>query len=868
MSMVDASEAADAAPTRDVGLGDDAAVADAGLIDASRPDAALPVATRSHWRSALYPANWTPSLTDGQGRFLHDFSYAGYQRSEQPIPHVTTNVIDVTAPPYSADPTGVTEATAAIQAAVDAAAQAGGGVVFLPAGTYRVRPSATARGAIEIAASNVVLRGEGRAQTYLYNDETSMRGKAVVYVAPSPSGSWLTPAATPVSLTADADSRAVELQVANSSGFAIGQRVIVRADATDDWAREHGLEGLWNASNVQGPTFMRRITAINGSYITIDVPLRYPVRMRDAARIYVAATQLEGIGIEDLSIGMRQHTGTTGWGDTDYTVAGTPAYEVHASAAIKIVHAEHSWVQRVGTYRPAANTDDLHLLSHGIQLSQSRHITIRDCLLERPQYKGGGGNGYGVILDGSDNLVERCAATRARHAFSFRKMWTHGNVVRDSLSVEARLATDFHMHFSMANLLENLTMDGDFIDASFRNCCTGPHGHTTSQTVIWNTRGRRYVSGRDIIVDSRQFGWGYVIGTSGPAYGVRTTPTIDSSYETAPEDWVEGVGEGDALWPRSLFADQLHRRLHSTPQLTAAPLSMHAPTKDTYVRGGATNQTVNFGAETTLVVKDANEPFRRQAYMTFDLSTISSPIRSAQLVVRGLVSDQGGTEAELRAVAVANDSWAELGLTYLGRPSLGALQSRLVVDSTRADRVLDVSAHVRGEHAADGLATLGLWQDEDGDGLALSLSSREGSDPPRLEVSLADHHPLSITGIDGDPPDTVTTIAGAADGDLATRWSNDTRGAQLTVDLGAVRVVEGVGVAHYRGDERIHFFEIHTSLDGMTWAPGVTAFSNGADAAIEPRDMSPRPARYVRYIGYGNSTNAWNSVTELVPYGW
>ena len=41
------------------------------------------------WRSSLYPDAWTPAHTDAKGRFLHDFSYAGYRRGEHPIPDLT-----------------------------------------------------------------------------------------------------------------------------------------------------------------------------------------------------------------------------------------------------------------------------------------------------------------------------------------------------------------------------------------------------------------------------------------------------------------------------------------------------------------------------------------------------------------------------------------------------------------------------------------------------------------------------------------------------------------------------------------------------------------------------------------------------------
>ena len=78
---------------------------------------------------------------DEEGRFLHDFSYAGYHMGEVNIPPDPPGaVIDVTQAPYHADKTGVFDATAAIQAAIDDSSADGGGIVYLPPGTYRIRP--------------------------------------------------------------------------------------------------------------------------------------------------------------------------------------------------------------------------------------------------------------------------------------------------------------------------------------------------------------------------------------------------------------------------------------------------------------------------------------------------------------------------------------------------------------------------------------------------------------------------------------------------------------------------------------------------------------------------------------------------------
>lgn len=64
----------------------------------------------------------------------------------------TNNFYNVTLSPYSADKTGVNDATTAIQNALNAASGAGGGTVYLPAGQYRINTHLT-------VPANVELRG-------------------------------------------------------------------------------------------------------------------------------------------------------------------------------------------------------------------------------------------------------------------------------------------------------------------------------------------------------------------------------------------------------------------------------------------------------------------------------------------------------------------------------------------------------------------------------------------------------------------------------------------------------------------------------------------------------------------------------------
>ena len=116
--------------------------------------------------SSLYPDTWTPEFTDAEGRFLHDFSYAGYRSGASGLPTIVGPVFDVTA--YGALFDDLTDATAAIQSAI-AAAEVAGRVVWFPTGTYRID------GTLRVEASDVVLRGEGADSTSRWQTPASSR---------------------------------------------------------------------------------------------------------------------------------------------------------------------------------------------------------------------------------------------------------------------------------------------------------------------------------------------------------------------------------------------------------------------------------------------------------------------------------------------------------------------------------------------------------------------------------------------------------------------------------------------------------------------------------------------------------------------
>ena len=543
---------------------------------------AATASAQTEWRSTLYPEDWTPpsALRFETDKLIQDFSYAGYRRGETAIPDLRGPVFDVVA--RGADPTGALDSTSAIQAALDAAAAAGGGVVLLPAGTFKVSPQGTAAFALRIPAGRIVLRGAGRDRTFLLNDGTAMRGRHIIRAEGSGSGWGTVPAGSPQPrLTEDLLGPVNVIPVTDTAGFAPGDWIVLRADATDAFVAEHNMTDLWagRGSGLGGVMFLRQITTVDAAArrLTIDVPIRYYLKTRDDARVHRAVPHLEEIGLEDFSIGNREHPAAgsrTGWGEEDYNTVGNGSYDAHASFAIAFLRVRDSWISGVATYRPPGNATNAHLLSNGVLLQNCRGVTVRNCDFQRPLFGGGGGNGYMYRLQASNECLVRDSAARySRHGFVFSHMACSGNVIFGGIGQVTRTqaagtgttsgeGSDHHMHLSQSNLVDGVQLDRDFFTAHYRGTSGTPpqHGQGGTQTVFWNLLGTAYQPGRSYIVRSEQARFGYIIGTRGPASGLSTSSGAPAA-RTAPVDHTEGAGRGDTLRPLSLYFDQLARRL-------------------------------------------------------------------------------------------------------------------------------------------------------------------------------------------------------------------------------------------------------------------------------------------------------------------
>jgi len=114
-------------------------------------------------------------------------------------------------------------------------------------------------------------------------------------------------------------------------------------------------------------------------------------------------------------------------------------------------------------------------------------------------------------------------------------------------------------------------------------------------------------------------------------------------------------------------------------------------------------------------------------------------------------------------------------------------------------------------------------------------------------------------------------ITRTQDGDFDTRWAvqGTRRSPSFGIfDLGSVKELDKLYLAYYQGSSRKSYFSIEVSEDGGNFVPVIPdAETSGETDDLETYDLGGVRGRYVKIYEYGNSTSAWNSITELVISG-
>ncbi|MEO6244023.1 MAG: glycosyl hydrolase family 28-related protein, partial [Opitutaceae bacterium] len=242
--------------------------------------AAQPPDSPPHQGAGLIPADrladWRPGVTVGV---------------PGGIPMDRTHQIDVTQPPYGADRTGATDAQPAIMRAIAAAKDKG--IVFLPAGTYRINT------AITIGKSRITLRGAGPERTRLVTYNSGRGGAIDLNFLAMRNGFW---GDTPRLAITGSPKRGATILSADPSGLArypnggVGQ--ICQLALKNDPALPVLAPGGGDYLRKQ----VTRIVAKTATTITISPALLFDLPEALAPNLLPSDGQIELVGVEDLSI--------------------------------------------------------------------------------------------------------------------------------------------------------------------------------------------------------------------------------------------------------------------------------------------------------------------------------------------------------------------------------------------------------------------------------------------------------------------------------------------------------------------------------------------------------------------------------------
>jgi hypothetical protein len=449
---------------------------------------------------------------DSLGNQIPDFSYCGYQLSEQPIPLIPAKVI---VEQIDGD------ATLNIQNAIDYIAtlpmQENGfrGAILLKEGVYAVS------GRLKITDSGIVLRGSG-AKTILKaagNDrETLIRIL----------GNKDFKTEKTIKITSDyVHVNSSKIEVENGSYFNIGDSVFIHRPSTKEWIKELRMEEFggetgwlgWK-SGQRDVVWERQIKNINENTITLSSPLTTAIDAKFGGgeiSTFSWPGRISNIGIENLTL------------ESEYDMQN-PKDEAHCWFAITMENCKNAWVRQVN-FR--------HFAGSAVALFETAsRTTVEDCISTEPVSEVAGQRRNTFFTMGQQTLFLRCYAEKGNHDFATGFCAAGPNAFVQCESVSPHNFSGAIDSWASGVLFDIVNVEGQALSFKNRGQDGQGAGWTAANSMFWQcTAGR-------IECFSPPTAQNY-------AYGV----------------WAQFAGNG--LWyevnsqinPRSLFFAQLAERL-------------------------------------------------------------------------------------------------------------------------------------------------------------------------------------------------------------------------------------------------------------------------------------------------------------------
>jgi hypothetical protein len=487
------------------------------------------LAAQSKW-AQLGPDGKLVYAHSPQGDRIVDFSYAGYRGGGVALPSV--RAIKQVLPSGADD-------TAAIQAAIDEVSKLPlndgrrGAVVLAPGMFHCAKP-------LSIAASGVVLRGAGtdaKAGTTieLTGDPhlgISMEGKLDIKKV---SATTITDAYVPSGTNL--------IHVADATKIHAGTILQIAKPVTAAWLKFMGMDTLERSGKdekwvgVSELLTRRRVDAVNGNAITLEVPLTDDIDAKflggtpATAPAVEVSGQIAEDGIESMRIVAPQRA---------IALGKDPEFD-----GIAMKNAVDSWIRSV-------NLEDT-TNSVGIDGGTERITVTQVDVLQRTPVTTPA-KPFDFSVNGTQVLIDRCSGRGDEVFYMATQAREEGPVVLLHSKFVGNGYVQPHQRWSTGLLVDGSEAMGGGIDLMNRGTMGSGHGWAIGWSVLWNN------AAGDFVVQQPPGSANWSIGDRGP-HSLKPQPTTGGPKggPNLPSGIVESPGK--PAEPASLYLEQLRERL-------------------------------------------------------------------------------------------------------------------------------------------------------------------------------------------------------------------------------------------------------------------------------------------------------------------
>jgi len=456
-----------------------------------------------------------------------DFSFAGYEKNEKPIPLVPVKI--------TLTPNGENDRQQ-IQDAINQVSNmplVNGfkGAILLKSGTYHVDNT------LYIRSSGIVIRGEGQgkdgtvllatsegqgwvkgeSEELAFSNASNVVNFALIHFVGD--GAEIDKGVrTKISKkTVNIADKSIEVE--SAGGFNVGDTVVITKTTNSSWIDLIGMEAYgWNAPAYQ-LQHRRAITKIEGNKLFLDIPMVDIISEEfggGTVRVVSYPKRLNHSAVENVRL---------------ESIYKSVTDERHTWTGIRMDDVTNCWVRNVTVQYFAYAAVTMNGKSDFNTIQDCAMLDPRSIVLSPRRY-------YFYIGGGMGNFFQRCYSEEGRHDFATGSRVGGPNVFLDCLAINSSNDTGPHHRWATGTLYDNISSAR--IKAYNRGEAGSGHGWTGAQILFWNSHATKVFT-----VDNAPGSTNWCIGCTGV--------NLDGNGYWA--------SSGVRVSPRSLFITQLERRL-------------------------------------------------------------------------------------------------------------------------------------------------------------------------------------------------------------------------------------------------------------------------------------------------------------------